>query len=234
MLCKDYRKELTDVAASGCALSGQLQDHVEACVACREFFAQEHQLFAAIDSGVRLKANAEVPASLLTRVRARLHEQPVRRRSWLPASVVCATAAMVLTAVIVSRVEHRESAPNSGLSTAARHSRAVDVPTVVASGVSVGKEAVRRARGRARQEGHRPVNPAGVRVLLPAGQKEAVDTLLVALRTGTVKGEVLAAEDSERPSRDKAIPALAIAPIDIKPLASVSEESAPEKEETKR
>jgi hypothetical protein len=49
-----------------------------------------------------------------------------------------------------------------------------------------------------------------------------------------VKADVLVAEHSEQPSQDFQLSPLTISPIEIKPLAIVSEESALEKEKTIR
>jgi hypothetical protein len=61
-----------------------------------------------------------------------------------------------------------------------------------------------------------------------------VDALLAGLRNGGAKADVLVAEHSEQLSQDTQLSPLTISPIEIKPLAIVSEESAPEKDKTNR
>ena len=81
MPCENYREALTEAAAADAVPSGELRSHLDACASCRVAFTEEQQLFAAIDTGVRASANAEVPASLLPRVRVQLNEQSVPERS---------------------------------------------------------------------------------------------------------------------------------------------------------
>jgi anti-sigma factor RsiW len=59
-----------------------LRAHLAGCVACRTAFAQEQSLFSSMDESLRAAANAEVPASLLARVRGHLADGPLPRRSW--------------------------------------------------------------------------------------------------------------------------------------------------------
>ncbi len=70
MLCKHYKVALIEAAASSAQPQGDLRAHLEACASCRAAFEQEQSLFASIDAGLHVAANAEVPASLLPRVRA--------------------------------------------------------------------------------------------------------------------------------------------------------------------
>ena len=103
MPCENYREALIEAAATGAAPSRELRLHMDACASCSAAFAEELQLFVAIDSGVRATANSEVPASLLPRVRARLNEHPATRRFWIPAwAAVAAVAALVFAASIAS------------------------------------------------------------------------------------------------------------------------------------
>ena len=78
------------------------------------------------------------------------------------------------------------------------------------------------------------VQHAEALVLVPSGQKEAVDALLIALKTGAVSGDVLVADKVQKIAQDGEPPSLAIVPIEIKPLPPVSEESPTDGEKTKR
>src|SRR5262249_15641311 len=71
------------------------------CAECRSALAEEQALFAAIDSGLRTVANADVPPSLIPSVRARLNEHPAERRPWLVLVLAPVAAALVLGFFIV-------------------------------------------------------------------------------------------------------------------------------------
>jgi hypothetical protein len=102
--CEDYRVSLMDAAAADSATSHELSSHLVACASCRTAFAEEKQLFAAIDTGLRANANAEVPTSFLPRVRARLEDAPEAERRWTPFLIfAAASAAIALTLFIASR-----------------------------------------------------------------------------------------------------------------------------------
>jgi hypothetical protein len=107
MLCQHYKKALIETAASGSEPQGDLRVHVDACAACRAAFEQEQSLFASIDAGLHVTANAEVPASLLPRVRARLEEESAPRRGWFTNRLVLASAAVVVVAFFAARAAWR-------------------------------------------------------------------------------------------------------------------------------
>lgn len=70
-------------------------------------------------------------------------------------------------------------------------------------------------------------------VLLPVGQKQAVDKLLGELRSGAIKPNDVIVEKAEAPSPDLQVLPLSISPIEVKPLATIVEEAAPGSEKTK-
>ncbi len=102
MLCEHYKEALTEAAASGAQSSGDLRVHLDGCAACRAAFEQEQALFASIDGGLQVVANAEVPASLLPRVRAGLDAEAALNRSWVINWLVLASAAAVIAAFFVA------------------------------------------------------------------------------------------------------------------------------------
>lgn len=98
-----YKDALIEAAASGVEPGGELRVHLEACDSCRTAFAEEQALFASIDAGIHVKANSDVPVSLLPRVRARLDEAGAPRNSWVTNKFVLATAAVVVVAFFAAR-----------------------------------------------------------------------------------------------------------------------------------
>jgi hypothetical protein len=102
MPCENYREALSEAAATGAAPSPALRTHIDACTSCRAVFAEELQLFAAIDSGVHTVVNAEVPASLLPRVRASLETETVAKSWWFTNRFLLAGAAAAALTLAVS------------------------------------------------------------------------------------------------------------------------------------
>ncbi len=115
MPCEHYKDALIEAASTGATPQGQLLAHLTECVSCRAAFAEEQSLFAAIDSGLHVAANTEVPPSLLPRVRASLDEAVGADRSWLiswPVLSAAVVAVGVLFAVNVFR--HTNGGNNAG------------------------------------------------------------------------------------------------------------------------
>ncbi len=113
MPCEHYQNALIEAAASGSEPQGELRAHLAACAACRNAFAQEQSLFSSMDEGLRAAANADVPPSLLPRVRARLDDEASPNRGWLTNWLVLASAAAVIAAFFVARVVWRPDVPQN-------------------------------------------------------------------------------------------------------------------------
>lgn len=103
MPCKHYKDPLIESAASGARPKGDLSVHLAGCVVCRATFAEEQALFSSIDAGLHVTANAEMPASLLPRVRARLVEAAAPRRMWTPNWFALAGTTAMVVAFVAAR-----------------------------------------------------------------------------------------------------------------------------------
>ena len=116
MPCEHYKDALIDAAAAGAAPQGELRAHLAGCASCRAAFDQEQSIFSAIDSGLHASANAEVPASLLPRVRARLDESaiagPRGSSSWF-ALAGAAVAAAAFFLVVITRQNNPRPTPTN-------------------------------------------------------------------------------------------------------------------------
>lgn len=109
MPCEYYKDALIEAAATG-ELQGELGAHLAGCASCRSAFAEEKSLFASIDVGLHATANAEVPPSLLPRVRAALEEGSSPKHAWLTNGFALATAAAVILTLSISlAIRHRSS-----------------------------------------------------------------------------------------------------------------------------
>jgi anti-sigma factor RsiW len=230
MPCESYKPALTVAAAEKTAPSRELAAHLGACASCRAFFATERQLFAAVDSGVSAAANSAVPASLLPQVRVRLDEQKLSSFSWIRMGALLAGAALVLASVLVlQRVRSTSRESVAPANTAARNPASKSLPTPVLQDAGPEKQIVERVslKLRRRQLLPRPQAAAESAVLVPPGQREAVNNLLAALSKGTVKADDLLVPRAASVSANGELVPLGIPEIEIKPLAVVSEDSAP-------
>ncbi len=236
MPCENYREALIEAAAADTQPSRELRSHLDACASCRASFAEEMQLFAAIDSSLHTAANEDVPASLLPRVRMRLSEQRVANRLWLPIVATIAAAAAIVTIAIARWPERENLARTAPVSSVASNTPPARVPVLqdvtslsAPSGHATGRKTVPQSRRISV-----PQPALDTVVLVPSGQKEAVDALLLGLRKGTVKSSILVADKDVQPPQELQVSPLAIPPMEIKPLADPSEESSSEKRETSR
>lgn len=107
MPCEPYKEALNEAAANGIEPQGELRTHLTDCAACRAAYEEEQALFASMDAGLRLAANAEVPPSLMPRVRARLDAEPARSRGWAGNWLVLASAAAIVAGIVVARAVWR-------------------------------------------------------------------------------------------------------------------------------
>jgi hypothetical protein len=107
MPCQPYEEALNEAAAGGVEPQGELRAHLAGCTACRTAFEEERALFAAMGAGLHFAANAEVPASLMPRVRARLDAEPARSRGWVGNWLVLASAAAIVAGIVVARTVWR-------------------------------------------------------------------------------------------------------------------------------
>ena len=238
MPCENYREALIDTAAADSEPPRELRLHMDACASCRAAFSEEQQLFAAMDSSLRVSANAVAPKSLLSRVRAQVTEQPVSRRSWAPVFAGIGIAATLVVALFLARKPARPGGePNPQVTSAARNvPPAINQP--VASTIAP-LEIARRARKHARVgmvESARAAVAASreAEVLIPSGQKKAVDILLARLQRGEVTADVFLAERPEKSLKTLEVSPLDISPIEIKPLSDVETKLATPDEKTGR
>lgn len=111
MPCEHYKDALIDAVASGAAPSGELRAHLSECASCRAAFDEEQSLFAAMESGLYAKANAEVPATLLPHVRARLDQAALPTRSGFSSWYAFTVAAAMVLILLGSRAVWHGSIP---------------------------------------------------------------------------------------------------------------------------
>ncbi len=225
MPCENHREALTEGAASGAELQSAARTHLESCAPCRAFFAEEQALFGAIDTGVRAAANADVPPDFLPRVRVGLTGESAPRRRWILAPATLACAAVLLIAVLAVSMSRR--AEPSRPTTPVENVRNVAPPEVVQPRE---KSSVKTTAAMAMAVTRRHAfSPRATKweeplVLVPAGQREAVELLMASLRRGEIKGDVLVANGNDPDPQLPPISPIDIIPLRIKPLEIATRE----------
>lgn len=235
MPCENYREALREAVVVGAEPSSQLRLHLDVCPSCRAALDEESQLLAAIDSGLCMAANAEVPASLLPRVKAKLNERAFPCFSWIPAfAVIAASVAIVITLVYVRGAGRGDAEHISPATATVQVVAPRETSSVPLSANTLEKRAPSsKLKLPLAIEAATPVPAEPLAALVQAGQKQAIDALLLSLRQGQVKGEVLLAEKPDEPLRELEVSPLAIAPIELEFLPDVSGQSESGSENTK-
>ncbi len=109
MFCESYRKVLMEAAGFGKALSRKLEEHLAGCEWCRAAFADEQALFRSIDGALEAAANAEIPGSLLPRVRMQVASDSTKAYRRVPV-LAFVTGGLVIGAIMLSSSSLRHSA----------------------------------------------------------------------------------------------------------------------------
>jgi hypothetical protein len=222
MPCEPYQNALIEAAASGSEPQGELRAHLAACAACRTAFAQEQSLFSSMDEGLHAAANADVPASLLPRVRARLAEEAATRRMWAqPMIFAAASVALVFAIFLVVRPHHER--PDS------QAKQTPQIPVSETPATNAGDQNSGPATqivpsnvNNSRTPGHstllRPVASSQAEVFVPQDEREAFLSFVFALQQ---RRDVAAALLAPSPKKEDAlvtVEPLQIAVLEVKPL----------------
>jgi hypothetical protein len=115
MTCENYKAAIIDVLAASAAPGATLQEHLDQCPACRAAFDRELALFAAIDTSLRAKANAGIPASFLPSIRARLAQRAPQRMGTRPLVFAVAGVAIAFTVFLTVEPHHSQSKDQASL-----------------------------------------------------------------------------------------------------------------------
>ncbi len=230
MPCKHYKDALIEAAASGAQPQGDLRSHVAECADCRAAFEQEQTLFASIDVGVHGTANAQVPASLLPRIRARLDEEIAPQRRWIQPLIFAAASVVLLFAVFLFARPHSTRPDNQAKQTP--QIPASELPTTdVHNPNSVpGTQIVSSNVNSSQTRGHstllRPVASNQPEVLVPPDEREALARFVVVLQAR--REAVVALVTRAKPAKDEtaSLELLQINGLEIKPLEEQQSEAS--------
>ncbi len=238
MPCENYREALIQAAAAaeaeGFALSHELRSHLDACASCGAAFAQERQLFAAIDTGLRSAANAEVPVSLLPLIRARLEEVTAPRFQWRGALIFVAASAVAVLAVFIAvrprRAMHGQEAAQSSLTASTPYvETSPKTPTGSgANGLST-TVASSRLQGIRQHKNSAEVNLSAANaaeVIVPPEERDAFARFISSqsVRNDAPAISLAAVGVPERKDEPMSLAPLRIAELEVKPLEALASE----------
>jgi len=233
MPCEHYKGALIEAVASGVAPQDELRAHLAECVSCRSAFDQEQALFAAIDSRLHAAASAEVPPSLLPRVRAELDQVRVAARlSWLK-PLVFAFASLALAFLIFLMAKPHQPTPEN----VAKQSPApVPAPAMSGTNRNLGKVSTadtqiafsRALHSHAARNSTTPYSAASSNpeVLVPPDEREAFARFVAVLNEHSDVGASLLAKVPEKKEGLAAVEPLQIHEIEIKPLEATDSETS--------
>ena len=232
---KLYKDALIGAAASGAEPSGELRAHLAGCVDCRAFLEQEQALFASIDAGLHVAANAETPASLLPRVRARLDEEIAPQRRWIQPLIFAAASVALLFTVFLFARPHPTRPDN----------QAKQTPEIPASGPPAtnvhnpnsvpGTQIVSSNVNSSQTRGHstllRPVASSHPEVLVPPDEREALARFVVALQGRREAAVALVMPAKPTKGETAGLELLQINELEIKPLTGTESVQSDEVEQ---
>ena len=230
MPCQHYKDALIEAAASGAQPQGDLRAHLPGCADCRAAFAQEQSLFASIDAGLHVAANAEAPASLLPRVRARLDEAVATQRRWFHPWIF-AGASVVLAIAIFSFAR----LPYSKSHNQAKHTPHIPVshtPVTTAgnqnsrASAEIASSAVNNSHARSHSTLLRPVASSRPEVLVPPDEREAFARFVAVLGERREVALALATPAPQTKDEPAGLEPLQINGLEIKLLAGTESEQS--------
>jgi len=221
---------LIEAAASGAQPQGDLRAHLAGCADCRAAFAQEQSLFASIDAGLHVAANAEPPASLLPRVRARLDEAVAKQRRWLQ-PVILAAASVALTFAIFLFARPHPSRPDNqakqtpqilGSETLVKNAR----PQVSGPATQIVSSTANKSQTRVHSTLLRTVASSQLEVLVPPDEREAFARFVAVLGERREVALALATPAPQTKDEPAGLEPLQINGLEIKLLAGTESEQS--------
>ena len=229
MPCEHYKDALIEAAATGASPQGELRAHLAACASCRAAFEQEQSLFTAIDFGLHVAANTEVPPSLLPRVRAALDEVAVAPRLRWVQPLVFASACVVFAFLTFLMARPRHVATDD-------QAKRIPVAPAVTPGTNtpgkISPTDTQTASVRFNQS-HTVGNSAilhsaassNPEVLVPPDEREAFARLVATMNERSEVGKALLSQRPEKKDALVSVDPLQIADLEIEPLEGTETEA---------
>ncbi|HET9995226.1 MAG TPA: hypothetical protein VFQ18_07465 [Candidatus Acidoferrum sp.] len=222
MPCESYKDALIEAAASGLEPQSKLRAHLATCPSCRNTYAEEQSLFASLDAGLHKNANAEVPASLLPRVRAYLDENAVLQRRWMQ-PLILAASSFVLAAVIFLVARPRPAGPGEQIKQIpgipAREPSAATVrPENAGPGIQIAPSGSNHSSAPGNSTFFHPVASSQPEVLVPPDEREALVRFVATVEERSDVAAALLTPDPKKNDAPLSLDLLQIADVELKPL----------------
>jgi hypothetical protein len=230
MPCEHYKNALIEAAAGGLDPRGELRAHLDACASCRAAFEQEQSLFASIDAGLQVTANAEVTASLVPRVLARLDEAVTPQRRWMQ-HLVFATAGVALLFAIFLFAQQHPSRPDIQ----AKQTPQIPVsepPTTNAhnqnsvSGTQIVSSNLNNSQRRGPSTFLHSVASSQPEVLVPSDEREAFARFVATLQERGEMAVALVTPSTPEKGAPASLEPLQINQLEVKPLEGAQSEES--------
>jgi len=232
MPCKHYKDALIEAAAADAEPRGELRSHLAGCADCSATFEQEQSLFASIDAGLHVTANAEVPGSFLPRVRASIDGAVASQRRWFQQWVLApASVALIFAIFLLVRPHH--SRPDSQARQAPqipvretpvkndRHQNSSEGAQIVSSNV-------RSSQTRGHSTRLKPAASSQPEVLVPPDEREAFARFVAILGERREVARALVTPTTDERDGPAGLKPLQIDRLDVKPLEGTESERSEE------
>jgi hypothetical protein len=180
MFCESFRETLSEAAMRGDRLPAEVQAHLAACASCRASFSGEQALFDRIAAEVRSSVNAEVPASLLPRVRQRIAAAPATE-TWRAPVLAYVASGLAIGAIALSlavRTQVRSAKPEPPASRVSSPGPDQSGAPAKESGPGQGLAAIHRRERRAPQA----ISSAAQEVLVSGEEQLGLERYAASLR----------------------------------------------------
>jgi hypothetical protein len=222
MPCEHYKNALIEAAANGAQAEGDLRVHLDTCAACRATLAQEQAFFSSIDAGLHVTANAEVPASLLPRVRARLDEEIAPHRRWTQPMIFAAASVALAFVIFLFARPHHASPDSQAKQTPQFPVSETPVTDDRHPNSALGSQIVSFDRNNSQMRVQstllRPVSSSQAEVLVPPDEREAFARFVVVMRERREVAVALVTPATPTKDESASLEPLQINGLEIKPL----------------
>ena len=222
MPCEPYQDALIEAAATGAEPQGELRAHLAACAACHAALAEEQFLFSSIDTSLHATANAEVPASLLPRVRTRLDEAVAPRRMWTHPLIFAATSVALAFAIFLFARPHHARPDSQAKQTPQIPVRETPVTNAGHQNSGPASQIVSSNVNKSKTPGHstflRPVASSQPEVLVPPDEREAFSSFVFTVQRRRDVAAALLAPSPKKQDALVTLEPLQIANLDLQPL----------------
>lgn len=222
MFCESCLEKLSDATLRGERMPVDAQEHLERCASCREAVSRRKALFERVEWELGSLVNADVPPSLVPKVRARIAE---KRHSWrLRPALVYAAAFAALLGIAIVFGERRRSPSHIETASAYPAGPAITETSRPSPGVSLPVNAAPAGRESSAASGKSRVLAAvkmrsEPEVLISTDEQLGLLRYEAILRARVSAATVVAAGETQQPIKPLEIAELDLKRLAIEPLA---------------